>query len=106
MTYTFSSLTLRHKEEYFVTVKVSNIVGLSTRVTSNAITVDLTPPEPVKHMSVSSSNLDGLCNTLFDSCNGEISSEWHFLPVFCLPHKKILKKVISYINYIVHVSLI
>ena len=50
-TYAFSNLTLRHNEEYFVTVTVSNMAGLSTSVTSNGIKFDRTPPEPIKHMT-------------------------------------------------------
>ncbi len=50
-TYAFSNLTLRHNEEYFVTVTVSNMAGLSTSVTSNGIKIDRTPPEPIKHMT-------------------------------------------------------
>jgi hypothetical protein len=72
-TYTFDNLALRHKENYYVTVKVNNMAGLSTRVTSNGIKIDITPPEPVKNMRGSSSNIDGVCNTLFDSCNEETS---------------------------------
>ena len=49
------------------------MVGLSTGVTSNGIKIDLTPPEPVKHMRGSSSNSNGVCNALFDGCNEETS---------------------------------
>ena len=76
-TYTFRNLALRHKEEYYVSVTASNMVGLSTKVTSNGIKVDLTPPEPVKHMTGS---LDRLCNGGFDNCDEEtLSGDWlHF----------------------------
>ena len=46
-TYTFNALELRHNEEYYVTVKVTNIVGISTKILSNGVKIDLTPPEPV-----------------------------------------------------------
>lgn len=72
--YTFSDLKLRHKEEYYVTVKVSNMVGLSTQVTSNAVRIDLTPPQVVEHMSGTSFNLNSVCNPLFDSCNEKPST--------------------------------
>ena len=92
-TYTFNNLTLRHKGEYYVTVNVSNMVGLSTGVTSNGIKIDFTPPEPVEHMTGGSSNSDGVCNALFDSCNGETGNLPHFTHLFFLP-------LISYISII------
>ena len=55
-THTFNELKLRHREEYYATVKNSNRAGLSTTVTSNGVKIDLTPPELVKHMRGSSSN--------------------------------------------------
>ena len=72
-TYTFNNLKLQHKEEYYVTVKVSNIVGLSTQVTSNSLKIDLSPPAPVNHMKGSSSDSNSACNALFESCNEESS---------------------------------
>lgn len=56
-TYTFNGLKLRHKEEYYITVKVSNMAGRSTKVTSDGLKIDLSPPEPVKHMRGSSNKL-------------------------------------------------
>jgi hypothetical protein len=59
------------------------MVGLSTQVTSNSIKIDLTPPEPVKHMRGGSSNSDGACNALFDGCNGDTSGDLsHFIRAF------------------------
>lgn len=52
----FNDLKLRHKEEYYVTIKIINIVGLLTQMTSNGVKIDRTPPKPVKHMSGTSSN--------------------------------------------------
>lgn len=46
-TYTFNALKLRHNEENYVTVKVSNAVGLTTKVISNGLKIDLTPPGPI-----------------------------------------------------------
>ena len=71
-TYTFQNLALRHGKEYYVSVTANNRVGLSTKVTSNVIKVDLTPPAPVEHMT---GNLDGVCNQEFaDSCNQKTPS--------------------------------
>ena len=70
-TYSFHNLSLRHKEEYYVSVKASNMVGLSTKVTSNGIKVDLTPPKPVWHKTGSS---DGVCNGVFGSCDEQTSA--------------------------------
>ena len=65
-TYSFHNLSLRHEEKYFVSVTASNMVGLSTKITSNSIKVDLTPPKPAGHMSGSS---NGVCNGVFGSCD-------------------------------------
>ena len=55
-TYEFNDLKLYHKEEYYVTIKINNMVGLSTQMTSSGVQIDRTPPKPVKHISESSSN--------------------------------------------------
>ena len=55
-TYEFNDLKLGHKDVYYVTIKISNVVGLSSQMASIGVEIDLTPPEPVKHMSGSSSN--------------------------------------------------
>jgi hypothetical protein len=80
-TYTFSNLALRHNEEYYVSVTASNMAGLSSKVTSTGIKVDLTPPQPVKHMTGS---LDNICNRNFDSCEEETLPGYlpHFFPIF------------------------
>ena len=72
-TYEFYDLKLRHEEEYHVTVKIGNIVGLSSQMTSSGAKIDLTPPKPVKHMSGSSSN------ELSFSGNLSLFSRLHFL---------------------------
>ncbi len=78
-TYALNNLTLRHKEEYYVTVTVSNIAGLSTSVTSNGIKIDRTPPEPIRHMTGTSSTSGSVCNVLFDSCNEETGDLPHLI---------------------------
>ena len=71
--YTFSDLELRQNREYYVTVKVSNMVGLSSQAISNSVKIDLSPPEPVNHMKGSSANFNSVCNSLFESCKEESS---------------------------------
>ena len=61
--YTFDDLKLPHNEEYYVTVKVTNIVGLSTKVISDGVKIDLTPPEPAAGGTFF--NIDRVCDELF-----------------------------------------
>ena len=71
MNYTFTRLKLRHQETYYVTVKGTNNVGMSTLVSSNQINIDLTPPHPVKQLSGVSFDLEEICRNAIseDSCN-------------------------------------
>ena len=69
-THIFTSLKLRHQETYYVTVKATNNAGLSTQVASNEIKIDVTPPQPVKEMSGSTSDLEEICSAVSGgSCN-------------------------------------
>lgn len=69
-THIFTNLKLRHQETYYITVKATNNAGLSTQVTSNEIKIDVTPPQPAKEMSGSTSDLEEICSTISgESCN-------------------------------------
>ena len=73
-THTFNNLTFGHKDEYYVTVRVTNTVALSTEQTSNGVMIDLTAPEPIEHRHGNSSNSNGICNAALETCNEETSS--------------------------------
>ena len=69
-THTFTNLKLRHEEAYYVTVKATNNAGLSTQIASNEIRIDVTPPQPVKEMRGSTSDLEEICSAgSGGSCN-------------------------------------
>ena len=65
-THVLKDVTLVHMLTYYFTVKAINNAGLSTRAISEEINIDLTPPEPVKHDSIFSSDLQGICNIISD----------------------------------------
>lgn len=104
-TYTFDDLKLHHKEEYYVTIKAINVVGLSTKSTSNGIKIDLTPPEPVKHISGSFSDFDEICYSPFDSCNEEIPGKLTTMYIsFCIrdPQFKIKDRLSRVYTFVSH----
>ena len=76
ITHSFTQLKLRHQETYYVSVKAINSAGLATRVASDEIKIDHTPPQPVKKMSENSLDLDDICNAVSDgTCNTTTSGK-------------------------------
>ena len=74
--YNFTELKLRYEETYYVTVKATNNAGLSTQVVSDEIQIDVTPPQPVKEMSISSLDLEEICTpSSGGSCNTTTSGK-------------------------------
>lgn len=42
----FHNLTLEHRRTFFVNVKLRNVLGYTNTISSEVVTVDLTPPKP------------------------------------------------------------
>lgn len=44
--YQFTNLTLQHRRTFYVNIKLTNVLGYANSITSQLVTVDLTPPTP------------------------------------------------------------